>query len=462
MNFVYYKLLKYWTCFLLLTPFLLHANSSIKKVHLRGTLINFSNQVFIEDISDLKNLTTQNINRIITPDSLGNFELNFEIGKPNYFRIGRNILYLEPGDKLSMTIDYEYPENAVFSSSSKRAKEANDYLKSTPFHNAGSFLEAGLGIKETIQLTIEAILTSSKKREISLAKYSYISSKFRKLEKARINADILNSLFYIPVYFPYIHKTPADSILPFMKSYKKISDPYITKYRKSFIKSEYLPLEVFRRVIFWLANDSVIRNPFPSEISNWLTAELLAIKIKGEKRKDSLYLFLPEINNLHVNKYKQALIEKINILTNFNDGDDARDFFLTDNDNHKISLRQFKGKVIYIDIWATWCGPCLKEIPYLDALRKLYKEDSSIVFISLSIDENRELWKSALLKKNLTGYQFITSRAGLKEYNVISLPRVIIIDKDFTVAAMYGQSPSSQVIVDFLNSLLTKELMKKN
>jgi thiol-disulfide isomerase/thioredoxin len=459
---MYYNLLKYWTCFLLLTPFLLYSQSSIKKVHLRGTLINFSNQVFIEDISDLKNLTTQNINRIITPDSLGSFELNFEISKPNYFRIGRNILYLEPGDKLSMTIDYEYPENAVFSSSSKRTKEANDYLKTTPFHNGGSFLEAGLGIKETIQLTIGAILTSSKKRENSLTKYAYISPKFRKLEKARINADILNSLFYIPAYFPYIHKTPADSVPPFMKSYKEISAPYITKYRKNFIKSEYLHLDVFRRVIFWLADDSVIRKSFPSEISNWLTAELLAIKIKGEKEKDSLYSFLPEINKLQVNKYKQALIEKINILTNFSDGDDARDFFFTDNNNHQIGLSQFKGKVIYIDIWATWCGPCLQEMPFLDTLRNRYKEDSSLVFISLSIDENRELWKSALLKRNLTGYQFITNRARLKEYNVISVPRVIIIDKDFTVAAMNGPSPSSQGIADYLNSLLTKEPMKED
>lgn len=459
---MYYKLLKYWICFLLLTPFTLYAQSSIKKVHLSGTLINFSNQVFIEDISDLKNLTTQNINHIITPDSLGNFEINFEISKPNYFRVGRNILYLEPGDKLSMTIDYEYPENAVFSSSNKRTKEANDYLKSTPFHNGGSFLEAGLGIKETIQLTIEAILTSSKKREISLAKYAYISPKFRKLEKARINADILNSLFYIPAYFPYIHKTPADSVPPFMKSYKEISAPYITKYRKGFIKSEYLHLEVFRRVIFWLADDSLIRKSFPSEISNWLTAELLAIKIKGAKEKDSLYSILSEINNLHVNKYKQALIEKINILTNFNDGDDARNFFFTDRNNQQFSLNQFKGKVVFIDIWATWCGPCLKEIPFLEELRKLYKEDSSIIFISLSIDENRELWKNALLKRNLTGYQFIINRAGLREYNVISVPRVIIIDKDFTVAAMYGPSPSSQSISDFLNSLLTKELMKNN
>lgn len=454
------KTLKVFLLHLFLMPFLLNSQNVIKRVFLKGTVQNFSNQIFISDLSDMKNLTTQNINRIIIPDSLGNFEINFELSKPNYFKIGRNTLYLVPGDKLSMILDYNYAENAVFMSSSKSVKDVNDYLKSTPFYNGGSFLEAGSVIKETIQLTIDAIFASAKKRIDTLSRYTNFSTKFRNLEKARITADIINSLFYIPAYFPYMHKMPVDSIPSFMKSYKEISAPYIARYSRNFIKPEYLTLEIFRRVVFWLSEDSVIRKSFPKEISDWLTAELLSVKIRSEKQKEKLYGFLPEIKKIKSNKYKQALLEKINTLTAFNDGDFARNIFFNDSNNHQIGLNQFKGKVIFIDIWATWCGPCFDEMPFLDTLRNRYKEDTGIVFISLSIDENKELWKSVLQKGNLKGHQFLASKGVLKEYNVIYVPRVIIIDKNFVVAAMNGPSPSSSDTEIFLNSLLKNEPVK--
>jgi thiol-disulfide isomerase/thioredoxin len=452
-----YKAVSFFFISLYSIPFLAGAQIRSHQVHLGGSLINFSNQVFIQDISAVKDMVTQDINRIIVPDNSGNFRIDFYLENAGYFRIGRNVLYLEPGDNLSMVIDYEYPENAIFNSPSGKSQEANEYLRLTPFPNAGSFLEAGLGIKETVELTIDGILIAAKKRENSLSGYRNVSSKFRSLEKARIRADILNSLYKIPSYFPYMHKMHEDTIPVFLKKCSDITETYITRYRKDFINTEFLNLEVYQRLILWWAGDSVMKASFSKQIMNWLEAESIAINISKVSQRNKLYAFIPEINNLKGQVYKRTLLKKIESLTAFNAGDTAREFFAADSSDKAIQFGQFRGKVIFIDLWATWCGPCLKEMPYLDTLRRRYGNNPEIVFLSVSIDENKELWKNFLQKRKPNGLQLISSRGALKDYNVLGIPRTIIIDRNFVVAAMNGPLPSS---LNETTILLDKLLMK--
>jgi thiol-disulfide isomerase/thioredoxin len=144
-------------------------------------------------------------------------------------------------------------------------------------------------------------------------------------------------------------------------------------------------------------------------------------------------------------------------LTAFNAGDTAREFFAADSSDKAIQFGQFRGKVIFIDLWATWCGPCLKEMPYLDTLRRRYGNNPEIVFLSVSIDENKELWKNFLQKRKPNGLQLISSRGALKDYNVLGIPRTIIIDRNFVVAAMNGPLPSS---LDETTVLLDNLLVK--
>src|SRR5258708_1183733 len=120
--------------------FSLIAFTQTKVVTLKGQLKNFSNQVEVEDMSDLQYLLPPTNERMILPDTNGNFSITFKLKTPNYFRIGRNQLYLAPGDNMKVFIDKNSPIAASFKG---KGNEPNLYLLNTPFPKGGSFVEAG-------------------------------------------------------------------------------------------------------------------------------------------------------------------------------------------------------------------------------------------------------------------------------------------------------------------------------
>ncbi len=122
-------------------------------------------------------------------------------------------------------------------------------------------------------------------------------------------------------------------------------------------------------------------------------------------------------------------------------------------ENHKggkAALEDFTGEYLYIDIWATWCGPCIKEIPSLKQLNKDYRD--KIVFIGISIDplKDYEKWKKFVTEKNLKGVQLFADNSWdsqfIKEYKIKGIPRFIIIAPDGTIVDADAPRPSSTEI----------------
>jgi thiol-disulfide isomerase/thioredoxin len=122
-------------------------------------------------------------------------------------------------------------------------------------------------------------------------------------------------------------------------------------------------------------------------------------------------------------------------------------------ENHKggkTSLEDFKGKYVYIDLWATWCAPCIAEIPALKELEKSM-EGKNIVFVSISIDTKKDYdkWKNIIAKKQLGGVQLIAdkdwSSEFIKKYFVNSIPRFILIDPNGNIVNPDAPRPSDKV-----------------
>ncbi len=61
-----------------------------------------------------------------------------------------------------------------------------------------------------------------------------------------------------------------------------------------------------------------------------------------------------------------------------NDGDMSIDFSYPNQSDEMISLSSFKGSIVYVDVWATWCGPCIAEIPSLEKLQKDYEDKTKL------------------------------------------------------------------------------------
>ena len=131
---------------------------------------------------------------------------------------------------------------------------------------------------------------------------------------------------------------------------------------------------------------------------------------------------------------------------------------MIDENGGVVSLKNYKGKTIFIDLWATWCLPCLDEFPFLDTLKQYYKDDSNLVFISLSIDNNNAAWKKYLnVHGKMYRTEYIIDRLKLTAYSVNEIPRTIIITKDYKIAMLNGPLPSSKETKNIIDALLQKE-----
>ena len=86
------------------------------------------------------------------------------------------------------------------------------------------------------------------------------------------------------------------------------------------------------------------------------------------------------------------------------EGDQAPTFKYLDINGKEVSLSDLKGKYVYIDVWATWCGPCQYELPHLKELEKKM-HGKKIVFVSISCDKDKAAWEKMVKEQGLGGVQ---------------------------------------------------------
>ena len=136
-------------------------------------------------------------------------------------------------------------------------------------------------------------------------------------------------------------------------------------------------------------------------------------------------------NDKGINRIK----EKYDRIKTLKKGSPSPSFNYPDSSGKNISLESLKGKLVYVDVWATWCGPCKAQIPFLKQLEEKYRKED-IAFVSLSIDQLKNIskWKNMIVDKKLEGIQIIADKAWrskfVTDYVIEGIPRFILIDKD--------------------------------
>ncbi|HJF71994.1 MAG TPA: TlpA family protein disulfide reductase [Butyricimonas virosa] len=112
-------------------------------------------------------------------------------------------------------------------------------------------------------------------------------------------------------------------------------------------------------------------------------------------------------------------------------GQPAVPFTFEDMNGNAVSLSDFRGKYVYIDLWATWCGPCVAEIPHLQKLEKHF-HGRNICFVSISSDKDRKVWMKYVQGQNLSGIQLHMgeNKEYMKEIHCEGIPRFLLIDQE--------------------------------
>lgn len=436
------------TLSLCLSVIFVNAQIKDQSVTLSGTLLHFSNAEQVQDMSAFEYLRPVTNERMVIPDSNGRFSIRFEISSPDYFRIGRNILYLTPGDNLKVVIDFSNPAIASFSG---RGSAANLYLRNTPFPKAGSFIAGGEHVEPTPQATVDTILKIANHRKKELKELHDVSTTFKKLENARIRADVINSLQKGEFYIVYVLKLKGDTAKEYLAKYRALAQPVIASYSEDFVNPLFMKLEVYRDIADGLTGGST---DDMQQIKDWYKASSLVNKMQQTNNKQALERDQSLVAEIKTTPYREAAEKMLQYLLRFGKGDIAVDFTATNISGDKVALSSLKGKIIYVDLWATWCGPCLEEMPHFDKLKKEYKDNTNVAFVSLSIDDNIPSWLKSVATRNATGYQWNINRNKLSAYNIVGIPRVLLIDKDFKIADMNAPLPSSPEASKAIDRLL--------
>ncbi len=129
-------------------------------------------------------------------------------------------------------------------------------------------------------------------------------------------------------------------------------------------------------------------------------------------------------------------------------GQQAPDFSLPSLGGGTVSLNQFKGKVVHIDFWASWCKPCLEKLDRLEQVKNEMK-NKDIVFITISIDGNEQVWRNSIRQRGYTGIHLYAGKSAsvIKDFKVKGVPSEFIIKKDGSFAPTPDDTDAQNLLV---------------
>lgn len=399
----------------------------------------------------------------------GSFSDTVQIDEHNFFtcRIGveTTALHLAKGDSIHLTMNTElFDESIIYTG--KGAEEnnllASRYLLNEELsgdvqgifsQNEGKFIEH-----------IEDVRTKNEK----LIQESGASEAFKSLQMADAKYGFASTLMNYESYHGYFIQNReykvSDTISSQMPEFD-IND--IAAYKSSPNFRNLASASISKKVnnadedeeVAYLSRLQEVMNdvtePFIKEeiINNNFAYSLL----RPEDELQANYDFL--MANTQNEEYKEEYTDKFERLKKLVKGMPSPVF--TDYENHKggtTSLADLQGKYTYIDVWATWCGPCKREIPYLKEIEEEYR-DKNIQFVSTSIDraQDHDTWVDMVTEKELSGVQLMADKDWKSEfvvnYAIDGIPRFILVDPDGNIVSADAPRPSDPTLKELFAEL---------
>jgi len=177
-------------------------------------------------------------------------------------------------------------------------------------------------------------------------------------------------------------------------------------------------------------------------------------------------LYRLQLNDDVINKYKakyahlqdfDAILEAYENVKYLSKGNAAPDFTVTDAEGADVKLSDYKGKLVYVDIWSPFCPPCFHEFTFCHKVQEEFKGEN-IAFLSLCLDEDENRWKTNIEKYHLEG-ELLRAKEGwkselMKQYAIQGVPRFLLIDDKGNIISANAPYPSDASLKTLINKYL--------
>ncbi|MDO4228443.1 MAG: TlpA disulfide reductase family protein [Capnocytophaga sp.] len=401
------------------------------------------------------------VNQPIEIQADGSFVDTLNVKSNYYILFNQNVyvpLYLKQGDEVKLNIDLS--ERPAVVKISGRDTLANVYLQKKmelTRENQKNFREVFQGSPEDFKKFADEL---SKKYDTFLADFKGLPKEFVELEKkSNKYTDLKLKASYAQVK-ARMAKEGEEVPQTFAEELNSIDYDNANDF-ETFAEYQQLVTQNFYSKVGtsgdWNAAVDYIRSLKSANIKASLAELLVGSALSAKNTPEQNKAIIDAIKEF--SKDEKIVKKAVARYTSFSlkDGDVSPAFNLENFAGGKTSLESLKGKLVYIDVWATWCVPCLKEAPALHALEKEY-HGKDIAFVSISIDKEKEKWKKFLTENASVGIQLhedVEAEGNFAElYDIQAIPRFILIDKNGAIINKNAPRPSDPKIKELLNANL--------
>lgn len=393
----------------------------------------------------------------------GEFRDTIKLKTPAYYYMyldqERIQTFLNPGDSLYLAVDgTKFDETLQFSGDTEAE---NNYLvrkqlaekRKIHLDPATYFSVSPDAFKKELESTKESL-------KADLAKSSK-NSTFKEWENK--NLDFQHYTMLGQYHFAHNYFTQSNIEMP--EEFKKelenldldneadfVNIPAYSEYVNFALADKMEKIKDGKEIIAFLDG---IKSP---SIKDGLMANGLMYLISSADRNAELYYDYLQANSTNSELKKEAADEFAKV-QKILAGQPSPLFTYPDINGKAVSLESLKGKLVYIDVWAQWCVPCLNEIPSMKQLVEDYA-GKNIEFVGLSIDkmEDKAKWEAMVKSKDLKGIQVLADNDWrsqfAKDYNVLGIPRFILIDAEGKIIAADAPRPSNPEIRTLIDANL--------
>nr|WP_315242265.1 TlpA disulfide reductase family protein [uncultured Flavobacterium sp.] len=401
----------------------------------------------------------QSFSQTLKIDAQGKFSDTLRVKEGIYFLYdGKNFaqLYIENGAAIVVNADAaDFNKTIKFSG---KGSEATNYLAAK--QQAEDKL---MGDQKAFYMLEEAEFKAKSKQikaglETVLNGVKGLSESYKTKEKRNLNYSYLAKLDNYEKYHEYFAAKPGFKVSQgFLSeldglSFENLEDFNFSEDYKKMIVSHHMKQAEILSKSGSLAEDVAaiksIGTVSNETIKNELLFSMAAVGITTTADLKSYYKEFMAASSNEDNK--KAVTQSYNKLLIVDKGQPSPKFVnYENNQGGKTSLADLKGKYVYIDVWATWCGPCMAELPFLKKMEEKY-EGKNITFVSISADKAsaHDKWKKMIVDKKLGGIQLIADKdfdsQFLKDYSIMAIPRFILLDPAGNIISSNAPRPAEE------------------